>query len=42
MTFAYQPAITCSKLAIKTLGQGVKVNRVNNEDTRMTLRCLYG
>ena len=31
-----QPAITCSKLTIKTLGQGVKLFKVNNKDTITT------
>ena len=31
-----QPAITCSKLTIETLEQGVKLFKVNIKDTRTT------
>ena len=30
-----QPELTCSKLAIETLEQGVNMFKVNNKDTRM-------
>ena len=40
-----QSAITCSKLTIETLEQGVKYVKVNNKDTRTTpiasFWCLY-
>ena len=32
----HEPAITCSKLTIETLEQGVKYVQVNNKDTRTT------
>ena len=32
----FQPAITCSKLTIATLEQGVNMFKVNNKDTRAT------
>ena len=39
------PALTCSKLAIEILGQGVEYVKVNSKDTRTTAMasfwCLY-
>ena len=36
MIVSPKPAITCSKLTIETLEQGVKCVQINNKDTRTT------